>query len=476
MKAFERVILFAILALPVFLLGFLTLSPLPKEMLESLRLVRLAESQGRHVEASRELRILLTFQPDRLELWERIAAHEYALEAYDQAIEDYEKAHQAGLISDDGLYSLGEAYKKSGNLERAASTWRELTDRPNIAESFFSLLTANFRESGDFDYALKAAEKWVLQAGRDPEAGFNLGLLLSYRDPAEAIKALRMVSNTRVGPAKTADRLIEVLEVVTASPSRAYGLVLTGQRLGEMGHWDLAEQALIQAVNLEPDYAEAWAMLSETQQNQGQDGFSALQRAAQLSPASDYVRIAQVLYWRRQNQPEVALSYLRSLADKYPQEGRWQTEIGAILAEGGDLIEAMRAYQQAIEIEPENASLWSAVAVFSAANGFDPESYTLPAISKALELDPDGLVTVAAAGWVYLALDRLDEAEQFLQQALAIDAAYPPAVLHLGQVYLEKKRMNEAYPLISRAALQTSDAQVASQAQRVLEQYFPSRP
>ena len=476
MKVFERLILFAILALPVILLGFLTLSPLPNEMIESLRVVRLAESQGRHAEASRELRVVLTYQPDRLELWERIAEHEFALEAYDQAIEDYEKARQAGLISDDGLYSLAEAYERSGDLDRAAAAWRELTDRPKIAESFYPLLTANFRKMGDFDTALQAAEKWVLQARQEPEAKLTLGLLLSYRDPAEAIKALTPVSISRLAEAKAATRLIEVLEVAAASPSRAYGLVLTGQRLGEMGHWDLAEQALLEAIALEPDYAEAWAMLSESQQNQDRDGFPALQRAAQLSPASDYVRIAQVLYWRRQNQPDVALSYLRTLAEKYPQDGKWQVEIGAILAEGGDLIEAMRAYQRAIEIEPENASLWSALAVFSAANGFDPESYTLPAMTRALELDPDGLATVAAAGWIYLALDRLDEAEQFLQQALAIDAAYPPAVLHLGQVYLGKKQLNEAYPLISRAAQQTIDPQVAGQAQRVLEQYFPSRP
>ena len=185
------------------------------------------------------------------------------------------------------------------------------------------------------------------------------------------------------------------------------------------------------------------------------------------------VRASFALYYRQVNQPDKALIYLRALAAKYAQQGKWQVEIGAALAEQGDLIAAMRAYQQAVIIEPQSAANWRALALFSAANGFDNQSYTLPAASKALELDPDGIETLDMAGWINLGLGNTDKAEQFLQQALKKDAAYPPALLHLAQLYLRTGQTSKAQALLKQAAVQAHDPAVSAQAQRLLDERFP---
>ena len=147
-------------------------------------------------------------------------------------------------------------------------------------------------------------------------------------------------------------------------------------------------------------------------------------------------------------------------------------EIGAALAQSGDLIEALRAYRRAVDIEPENAELWRALAVFSATNGFDPQSYTLPAAQRALDLDGNNPASLDTAGFVYMKLGKWEEAEQFLQQALKVNDAYAPALLHLGQVYLEMGRTSQAYQPLKKAA-DSKDELIALTAQRLLERYFP---
>ncbi len=53
-----------------------------------------------------------------------------------------------------------------------------------------------------------------------------------------------------------------------------------------MGEWQLAERAFSQACQLSPEYAEAWAYLSQAQEQLGQDGLPALNKAIALEPDS----------------------------------------------------------------------------------------------------------------------------------------------------------------------------------------------
>lgn len=470
-----QVLLAVMVCLPVVLLGLLPLHPLPLRLAQILTRLHLAEAQHNHVEAAAQLRLALFYQPQRSELWERIGLHEYAAENYTQAAEDLSTALQAGAISDEGLYRLGSARYQAGQTPAALAAWRMLGERENIDAGYYPLLIQHFRDQREFDAALATAQRWLAREARNPQARLATGLLLSVQDASQAIAVLTPLSSGRSAEAEQAARLLDALETAVKDEQPAYGLVILGQRLGDLGHWDLAQQALLNAVAEFPTYAEAWAILGEARQNLGEDGYPDLRRAQELNPVSDIVQTALALYWRRQNQPLIAASYLRGLAEKYPRQGRWQVEIGATLAESGDLIEAMHAYQRAVKIEPENAALWRALAMFSATHGFDAQAYTLPAAAQALALDGQNAETLSMAGFVYLRLGDLQKAEQFLQQALEIDAASASANLYLGQVYIEMGRTSQAFRPLSRAA-QAENAVVALLAKRLLERYFSTLP
>ncbi len=473
----KRLLLTLILALPVIFLGLVALMPYPAELRQALEMVRLAEAQGKPADAARYLRVVVSYQPERSELWERIGQNEYQAENYSEAIRDFETAKRKGVLSDQGMIMLAEAYLLKDLPEDAIQVWRDLSAREGIDLSLYPELIRRQRTMGDWDGALRTAAKWFQVERRNRQAGYIYGLLLSIRGtPEEALETFLAVSRMRGPEGDLADQMMEALELALKQTDPAYVQVVIGQRLGSLGEWDLAEQAFLNGIDADPAYAEAWAFLAEARQNLGKDGSEAIRRAGELNPASDIVRITQALYWRRQNHPEIAISYLRALAEKYPQDGNWQVEIGATLAESGDLIEAMRTYQRAIEIEPENASLWRALVVFSASYGFDPESYTLPALDHVLALDPESVESLDTAGWVYLTLGDLEKAEHFLQQALQADGAYPAALLHIGQLYLETGRSNQALRALTRAAAQSTDLKVALIARRLLAAHFEGSP
>lgn len=462
-----------IICLPLILLTVLPVAPRPFRELEIVTRLYQAELLQNHEKAAENLRLLMEFYPQQVELWERLAFHELEGENLVQAAADFERAWEAKSISENGLFALSRTLFDLDDTNRAVEFALVLLEKSDLSAEYYPQLVQIFQKADRWDLAVQTAQRWAVAEPENTQAVWLTAVLQSYRMPEEAIRLLTPLSAARGSEARQAARLLEALETAQENPEAAYQRVVIGQRLGELGYWDIAEQAFLEAVSVSPDYAEGWALLAEAHQNLEKDGYPALRRAFELNPASDIVQTAMALYWRRQDQPLVALSYLRVLAEKHPTEGRWQVEIGAALAQSGDLVEALHAYRRAVEIEPENAELWRSLAVFSASNGFDPQSYTLPAAQRALDLDGNNPASLDTAGFVYLQLGELKDAEQFLQQALRVDESYAPALLHLGQVYLEMGRTSQAFQHLKRAS-ESRDEVIALTARRLLQRTFPN--
>ncbi len=475
MKQRQAFLLGILIVAPLILAGLAGLSPQPVQLTAAIVQAQAAEAHGNPVSAARNLRAVAAYYPQFSDLWERIGEQELAAQNYAGAIQAFTTASNAGDLSITGRFDLGNAYDQAGDHNAALAAWRSILGRIGVSDERFQELLDLFRKYGDWDAATQTAQEWYAADHFDDQVALVYGELLAYQDPAEAEKILSNAAFQENDDAKAASQLIQAIQLGLEKNDPAYLYVLVGQALGDLREWDIAIQAFSRATLIEPGYAEAWALLGEAQQNVDLDGYPALQQALALDPTSDIVRVAMVLYYRREEKPAEALTYLYALANKYPLQGQWQVEIGATLTEEGKLIDAMNAYQKAVEIEPGNAANWRALALFSANNGFDAESYTLPAATQALKLDPNGIETLDMAGWINLTRGALQNAEQFLQQALQKDATYPPALLHMGQVYLKKEQMDQAYPFLKRAAGQTLDPATALQAQRLLDQYFPEK-
>ncbi len=475
MEKHQRFDLFLLILLPLGLILVAGIFPRPVLLDQAWKDSRISIAQGRYQAAIQALRIILDFQPDRVDLWESVARYEAKVENYSGAIQAYEQIRQRGMISNQGLYELANLYEQVGQEAEARSAWVEVSERPDLPADLFWAVVEHYRSKQDFDSARAVLINWAKSYPQDGQAYYLAGLFhASDQVDAANIYLMRAYELDSMYAGKI-QRILQAFQQAASDPSPAYQKVVIGQALGEVGAWDLAEDAFLSAVKIEPGYAEAWAYLGLARMTQEKDGKPQLDTAKALNSNSDIVRSALVYYWRKQNEPDVALAYLNLIAQDHPNEGAWIQEIGATLAEKGELVQALNQYIRAVEIEPDNPQLWRALAVFATQHGFSAVDYGLPAAIRAYELDQDSAASLDVLGWVYLTQGQWEDAEQFLQQALKQDSWYASAYLHLGQVYIQKKMPDQAKTAWERAAKITDDNLIRLQAERLLEQYFPSQ-
>ena len=136
----------------------------------------------------------------------------------------------------------------------------------------------------------------------DPrQNSYEQGLALAASDPLAALPLLEGLMFSDFSAAESARILAQAIQGARLADDPAYLYTASGQALAAIGEWRLARQALLHAVQLAPDYAEAWAYLGEAQYQNGEDGYPALKRALELNPDSMSVQLFNALFWQRHN-------------------------------------------------------------------------------------------------------------------------------------------------------------------------------
>lgn len=216
----------------------------------------------------------------------------------------------------------------------------------------------------------------------------------------------------------------------------------------------LARRALEQgqaAVDLDPDYAPAWAVLGMAYDWNGQveRAIEACRRAIELDPA--YAE---------------AYAYL---AEAYAEVGRWgeaqeaaQTALGLaprsvdanrayglVLETTGNYHGALEAYRKALEIHPNLAYIYMDLgrnyqALADAASAIE-------AFRRAAQLDPHRADALDQLGWTYFAIQEYEQAQSSLEQAIETDPDYAPAYGHLATTFWVRRNYESAIPNYEKA-------------------------
>ena len=329
-------------------------------------------------------------------------------------MQDLGRARQEGSLSHEGSILLAEGLEESGETEAALRLWEELAQAGPADEQIYRHLTGLYRQLGRLDEALLAAQRWQELAPQDPEAAFQLGLLLTFSDleQAQAQMAKAAAIDPAYAPAQEGLKRVEGLILLSDDP--AYRSTLVGRELAGLGAWDLAEQAFQQAVAANPDYAEAWAFLGEAQEQLGMDGLEALRRAEQANPNSVLTQALLTLYWSRAGAVDQALIHLQKAAAIEPQRAVWQIELGALTARKGDLLAARTYYEAAAKLEPKNTQVWLEQARFSLTYQVDLSGYGLSAAREAYRLAPEDAEVLDTMGSGVFGFGRSDHRGTFL--------------------------------------------------------------
>jgi TolB-like protein/Flp pilus assembly protein TadD len=150
-----------------------------------------------------------------------------------------------------------------------------------------------------------------------------------------------------------------------------------------------AEKAVAEALELDPDLAEAWASsgLIAHQRSQYDRAESMYRRAIELNP-----NYAPARHWYSMMLGDVgrldeALAQIQRAAELDPLSGQIKENLGWALERQGSFHEAEAVYRRAITFDPSRPGLYVSLA-FLNAYAFDRFADAVPLVQKAMELDP----------------------------------------------------------------------------------------
>lgn len=157
--------------------------------------------------------------------------------------------------------------------------------------------------------------------------------------------------------------------------------------------------------------------------------------------------------YARADMPEAAIQIMRRVLKERPELGEldranlWRS-IGSDLFAMGEIEDATKAYERAMELDKNNPLILSDYAYFLAETGGDLEKARACA-RQALLTDPKEPAYLDTLGWVAFKDGQKSLALDYFIQALTIDANNPELRLHAAQAYEAVGRKSQAVEFYS---------------------------
>lgn len=262
------------------------------------------------------------------------------------------------------------------------------------------------------------------------ESTFEQGLELAASDPLAAAPLLQEVAFSESPHADAARSLWQAIQAARLANDPAYTLTATGQALAALGEWRLARLGLLRAVELAPDYAEAWAYLGEAQQHNDEDGLPALRRAVELDPRSISAHLFTALYWQRQGDFFQASQNLAVAASLSPLDAMIQIQWGQNSVLKGEGPEALAHFQKAYELGSEDPLVWRALANYSVQTELYVAEVGLPSAERLMMNFPGDVDTLVLNARLHALLGEVEIADALFVAAIEKDPGFVPAHLY----------------------------------------------
>lgn len=472
------------LTLLFLLIVLIGLAPRAYQVTQNLQLAQRAAENDSPALAADHLAEAAKRQPWRFDLWE-LAGH-YALMAGEptRAIGFLNKVEtdSPGELTLHGQLDLGEAYYQINEPETAQSVWVKAIQTFGPSQEVSTRLAQLYREAGDYEAAIEVLEQLSETLPKDAELHFQLALLYAADGSVEAAqKALDRAAELDPELGEAAKDLQGNLALARRQEDPAYAPLLICQGLAALEKWSLAAKACKESIQQFPEYAEAWAYLglayyqlaAQRDISVGSDGLAELETALELDPNSLAANSLLAIYWMGNESYDLALEYIEKAIELAPERADLRIDQGTLLALSGDLPAAFEAYMIAIEQAPYRTDYIRHLIDFSLKYDYQVEQIALPAARRAVNMAPDDPANLDQMAQVMIQLGDLSSAERFALRALEIEPDYSPAYLHLGMIYLLRSDRAAALEALNTAVSLDADSPIASQANRLIETYFP---
>ncbi len=456
---------FLLILLPLGMATLIPFSPMASGYQSAAQKMKAAFFAGNKTKELENLRLVLDFTPWRGELWQRAGRLYMDRGEYQQAVDSFKQAQNLKQLDVQGKVWLADSLLTLEDKNGAKQILRGLSEEKDVF--ILMQIAALQRRLNDTFGALSTLLNAYPMDPTNRELNYQLGLQLAAQEPESAVSYLKTASFDPQHQAG-AQALLDVLSQTSEIAGTPEQFLYIGQILSKMEEWDVAARAFQRAVDLNPENANALALLGEAQQQMGEDGYPTLKKALALDPESETVNGITALYYRRQGKPDVALIYLERALSANPSAAVWEIETGNTLADMGDLEKALTHYQKAVQIDSTDWTSWRALAMFSVSRNYEVNPVGIDAARQAMLLHPDSPPLLDLMGTALMLLGDLDSAERYFYQADELDPNQAAVLIHLGQLYIYKGEKETAFAYFRRAEEAAEESRLRDMAHRLL--------
>ncbi|MGK7893918.1 MAG: tetratricopeptide repeat protein [Xenococcus sp. (in: cyanobacteria)] len=327
-----------------------------------------------------------------------------------------------------------EAYANLGTLYAQQEKWQQALDfyqkaleiKPDLAGVYAHIARVK-QHLNPSNNQVDAADIYLQQA-------------LAYREEAQWAEAIQACENA-----------------LQLNPKLAEAYKLLGDASQSLGQFSTAIGYYGNAIAVKPDYPEAYANLATlyAQQQQWQQALDYYQKALELNPdlPEVYKHVARV--WQNLGEPEKAQRMLAK-AQRLESEPQSQTSpqeffnFGERACEQGNLQQALKYYQQAVQLAPNFGQAYQRLAALTEKMGLWQESTIY--YRQLLQLKDSAAVSALPPARKQLSLRQYfsqNSPNQALKSALQTTTALPAAnsadyQASQGNFYAQKRQWREA--------------------------------
>ena len=300
-------------------------------------------------------------------------------------------------------------------------------------------------------------------APTDSLAHERLGTLLALPDPSAALPHLQAAGTP------LASDLVAALEEATGE-DRSYRLALVGQTCVRHEEWDLAALALQEAIASSPSYADAHALLGHAldQLDRPQEALPHLEAAAQLAPDSSLARSLLGLHHLQAGDPAIARPHLEAAYDIAPDNPALCLYLAYLYADLGYYDTTETWLEEAIRLAPEDPAVLEAAARFYLDRGLAEGQRGMETALALVLLHPESAAAHDILGWAQFLSHHYPQAEEHLLRAVQLDPGMASVYYHLGRVYTDLERVEEARAALTRALDLNTDPALRAEIEQAL--------
>ena len=421
--------------------------------------------------AEQVLKNTLSIFPENVEVLEDLARLQYSNNRLDDALANY-RLLETRLGSQQRItYRLLQIYTKMQDAEGVEKTLLKLDGMVANSTAIKRDLSELYEKSGrptdairiledalridSTDVATIAPLARLYETAGEPERAKSLwGNALDNRQaPEDLVEQATQLYTQQGHNANQSDVVVSLLErALEENPNLEAGLILLGNIRFEEKNYEEAGDLLYRAVQLNPRNQDVWL--------QAAAAYLRLKKPARAAEIADealllfpgqlpLLRVAAYGYMDAYNNRNAIARFNEFYALIQDKEGH-QQEIRDILPALGLLYSrtqndamADSIYSLALNNFPDHPVVLNNYAFLLAERSEKLEN-ALEYAQKAVELDASNASYMDTLGWVYYKMERLKDAETWIQRAIATGKASAATYEHLGDIQVRQGRSKEA--------------------------------